>query len=65
VLGARDLIDLLGERPHGEYVSVNGSGKALKRADEQGDGHAARVAPPSEPGSPASDPGSVETDDSE
>ena len=65
VLGARDLIDLLGERPHGEYVSVNGSGKALKRADKQGDGHAARVAPPSEPGSPASDPGSVETDDSE
>jgi cell division protease FtsH len=32
VLGAQELVNLLGERPHGEYVTVNGEGKTLKRA---------------------------------
>jgi len=36
VLGPQELIDILGERPHGEYVSVNGSGKALRHADDDG-----------------------------
>ena len=27
VLGPKDLIEILGERPHGEYVSFNGQGK--------------------------------------
>ena len=30
VLGPEDLLRLLGERPHGEYVDVNGQGKTLK-----------------------------------
>jgi len=59
VLGPQDLIDILGERPHGEYVSVNGSGKALKRAGEQaGDGQAGDAEPgaasPAVPGTDAS-----------
>jgi cell division protease FtsH len=37
VLGPQELVDILGERPHGEYVSVNGNGKALKRAGEEGE----------------------------
>jgi len=32
VLGAQELLDLLGERPHGEYISVNGTGKTLRQA---------------------------------
>ena len=32
VLGPEELLRLLGERPHGEYVDVNGQGKTLKEA---------------------------------
>jgi len=32
VLGPEELLHLLGERPHGEYVDVNGQGKTLKEA---------------------------------
>jgi cell division protease FtsH len=35
VLGPSDLIDLLGERPHGEYVTVNGDSKALAHGNGQ------------------------------
>ncbi|PSQ96494.1 MAG: AAA family ATPase [Bacteroidetes bacterium SW_9_63_38] len=34
VLGPEALIDILGERPHGEYVAVNRRGKRLANADE-------------------------------
>jgi cell division protease FtsH len=57
VLGPQELVDILGERPHGEYVSVNGNGKALKRAGEEeeaapndgptGDGQSGAAASPS------------------
>jgi len=32
VLGPEDLLRILGERPHGEYVDVNGQGKTLQEA---------------------------------
>lgn len=34
VLGPEELLDILGERPHGEYVEVNRRGKQLTEADE-------------------------------
>lgn len=39
VLGPKDLVEILGPRPYGEYVSFNGNGDAAKLAD--GDGAAA------------------------
>jgi cell division protease FtsH len=42
VLGAQELLNLLGERPHGEYVAVNGSGKSLAYS---GDGSTEEAAP--------------------
>jgi cell division protease FtsH len=33
VLGPEELLDILGERPHGEYVDVNRRGKHLTDAD--------------------------------
>jgi cell division protease FtsH len=38
VLGPEDLLRILGERPHGEYVDVNGRSKTLEDADEAGAG---------------------------
>ncbi len=37
VLGPEDLVEILGKRPHGEYVGVNGHGKTLKEADPGGE----------------------------
>ena len=34
VLGPEELLRLLGERPHGEYVDVNGQGRTLKEAEK-------------------------------
>lgn len=45
VLGPKELVDILGERPYGEYVSYNGSaadgddGPAIPLGEEQGNGH--------------------------
>jgi cell division protease FtsH len=41
VLGPQDLIDILGERPHGEYVTVNGHGKSLAEAGVSTDANSA------------------------
>jgi cell division protease FtsH len=38
VLGPEDLLHILGERPHGEYVDVNGQGKTLEEAGATGAG---------------------------
>ena len=40
VLGPRELIDILGERPHGEYVSVNGTRSLESASDDAEDGAA-------------------------
>ena len=71
VLGPQQLVDILGKRPHGEYVSVNGNGKALKRAGEDGeegpsdgpagDGQSGAAAAPSVRGD-ASHPSPASTD---
>jgi cell division protease FtsH len=60
VLGPQDLIDILGERPHGEYVAVNGRGKSLEQAGESA-GESAGDSPAGDgaadpPGDAAGDP---------
>ncbi len=47
VLGPKELIQILGERPHGEYVNVNGHMSAPEAA-EGGDGAIAPVQPDEE-----------------
>lgn len=42
VLDAQALVDILGERPHGEYLAVNGSGKTRAHA---GDGSTEEATP--------------------
>jgi cell division protease FtsH len=37
VLGPEELLDILGERPHGEYVDVNGRAKTLARNSHHGE----------------------------
>ena len=37
VLGPKDLVEILGPRPYGEYVSLNGKGDAEKEPVEAGD----------------------------
>ena len=45
VLGPKELVDILGKRPYGEYVSYNGStaqgddSPAIPLGEEQGNGH--------------------------
>jgi cell division protease FtsH len=38
VLGPEALLDILGERPHGEYIAVNGRGKTLRSGAGETDG---------------------------
>ena len=37
VLGPKDLVEILGERPHGEYISVNGLSEALDEESANGE----------------------------
>ena len=57
LLGPRDLVELLGARPHGEYVSFNGEQRELREAADEVDSQEDESAPEGDESEAPEEPG--------